>query len=403
MNKLSYEEAYEKITQLGCIPYFKKDEWIGSRKDKKLIKYWFIGKCGHKFYRDYSCVVNRKQVYCNLCALENQKKSQRMSIEEFNKYAEIFMEKDIKILSSYKDYKNFKQTLKCKCTICNIIFDLSLTNGLKKDSHGCINIPKGEQIVLSTLEINGIDYNYQKYIMELNLTSDFEIMLKNNNLIHIEIDGDQHYNYPNQFHKTYEDFLKAKDRDFEKDKWYEERGYRNIHIRYNVGGKNNEDINKIIYEIINGKYGECNLKVKNNNFNILEFNESYRNKKIIAYDLNGDLYKIFNSGIEAEKELGINNGTISECLYGKRNVKRAGKYIFTIYTENYPIKIDKYYYSNTKPILMYKDGVLKGEYSAGVNEIERIYKIPKSSLSRYLNGKGNNPGKKYGYDFKYKI
>ena len=51
--------------------------------------------------------------------------------------------------------------------------------------------------------------------------------------------------------------------------------------------------------------------------------------KIVQYDLNGNLIKVWNGIIDVEEELGINNGNISECCRGKR--KSAGGFIWKYY------------------------------------------------------------------------
>jgi hypothetical protein len=385
----------------NCEPSFTETEWEGSRKNKKLMKYWFIDKKGHVFYSAYDNIANGKKDCCNECGKQKQLEKQKLTENQYYNYVKVFeKDKKISIITFYKEYNNFRQKLKCKCMICNNVFEESIDNLLKKDSHGCVSISSGERIAISLFEENGIDYNYQMYIKELNLTSDFEIKLMDNSLLHLEIDGDQHYEYPNEFHKNYREFVNSKERDIKKDQWYSKKGYKNIHIRYNVGGKNNDDINLILYKIINGLYGECQRKSINPTFNIDDLlNENSKNKKIIAYTLDGKFYNVYKSILEAEKDLCVDNSSISECLNQRRNCRRSGDYIFKLFEENYPLEIPPYKNSKSKVILVYKDGILADTVNS-LRELSEKYQIPKSSMSRYLNGIGGNP-KNGEYDFKY--
>lgn len=403
MSKLNYEQAIELIKLKGCTPCFTEDEWIGIIKNKQKIKYWFKDDNGHEFYRSYSNVVYNNQINCNDCAKAIQAKSQKLSYEEFINYKNNFIDnKYIEILSDYSEYKNRNQKLQCKCILCNKLFTESIANIDKKQSHGCLKISKGELLTMSLFEENQISYSYQVYIPELNLISDFEIKLTNGKIIHLEIDGDQHYEYPNEFHKTYEDYLKAKNRDVKKDNWYLDNNNINIHIRYNIGGKHNDDLASILNDIINGYYGECNKTNIKSEFNILNIiNKSSKNKKIIAYTLDGKFYKVYENILSAENDLKVDNSCISECLYNKRNIKRAGNYIFKLYSDNYPLTIKPYKFSLSKPVLIFKNGIFIEELN-NLSQVQDKYKIHKSTLSRYLTGKDKISPKKY-YDFKYKI
>lgn len=49
-------------------------------------------------------------------------------------------------------------------------------------------------------------------------------------------------------------------------------------------------------------------------------------KKVIQYDLQGNFIKEWGSTMEVERELKINNSSISKCCLGKRN--KAGGYIW---------------------------------------------------------------------------
>lgn len=399
--KISYEQACKNIKLNNCLPLFSEEEWEGSRNNKKIIKYWFRDKMGHDFYCRYDSVANGRKTCCNKCSKQSQINNQKLNKDEYDNVIKDFkINKNIRILTVYKDYKNIRQKLKCKCLLCSKIFNESIDNIRKKDSHGCETIPKGERIVIDMFEKNGIDYKYQIYIQELNVTSDFEIKLKNNSILHLEIDGDQHYDFPNEFHKNYDDFLKQQYRDSKKDNWYSKQGYKNLHIRYNIGGKKNDNIELVINNIIKSKYGKCETKNINKNFNIMNLlNKSNKNKKVIAYTLDGNFYEIFENMLEAEKKLNVDNACISECVYQKRNIKRAGNFIFKLYEENYPLHIEPYKKSSEKSILIFKNGIFIEEIKS-LNATARKYNIYSSSLCRYLKGKCKNPS--LIYDFSYK-
>ena len=327
--------------------------------------------------------------------------AKKLTEKQFENYKNDFIiKKDIKILVNYEDYVNNSNKMKCICLLCNKEFNQSLVNLQKKNNHGCFKISSGERIVLTFLEHNGIKYDYQVYT-SLGTISDFEIKLKDNKILHLEIDGDQHYNYPNEFHKTYEDFIKAQKRDSDKDKLYLKNGHMNLHIRYNHGGKNNDNILKILEDIKGNKYGVCILKEKNLAFNIQDLKRiDPKNKKIISYNLNGEYLNTYESILDAVKDLNIDKSSISECLRGKRNISRAGNYIFKLYEDNYPLNIEPYKFNLSKEIILIKDNIEIKEFPSLKLLCEEM-KIAKSTTCRYLNGKGRNPLKN-GLDLKYK-
>ena len=69
---------------------------------------------------------------------------------------------------------------------------------------------------------------------------------------------------------------------------------------------------------------------------IKEINSSYKFKKIIEYDINGNFIRIWDSIKEASKFYNISESRISHsCIKEQR-----GKYIFRYYINNYPLKIN---------------------------------------------------------------
>lgn len=400
--KISYEEAVQRILNSGCQPLFKEHEWMGVVYKYKKVKYWFLDKNGHMFYATFDNVVVKNKILCNACSREKQTHKSRLNEIKYKKYSDLFYnEKSIRVLTPHSEYIHQNQKLSCFCEICKIEFKESLANLQKLSLHKCVRVSSGERIVWEFLEKNGISYDYQVYIQEIGLISDFEIKLKDGGLIHLEIDGDQHYSCKNQFHKNSDDFLNSQKRDKIKDDWYTKRSHKNIHIRYNHCGKHNDNILLILNDIFDGVYGECNFKSPNLQFNILDIVRlNFNSKKIIAYTLNGNFYGIYNSLLEAEQHLGVDDATISECLYGKRNVQRAGNYMFKLFTENYHLKIQPYKRTTSKPILVYLDGKFIEEVES-LNAVCKKYNVPSASLSRSLNNKGQKPNSPFNFNYKH--
>lgn len=84
------------------------------------------------------------------------------------------------------------------------------------------------------------------------LLNGFEIDCYNPELkIGFEYNGEQHYNFPNAFHKTKEEFEKQQQRDIEKNNIALEKGIKLITIRYDEPLTEELIINKI-KEVSNG-------------------------------------------------------------------------------------------------------------------------------------------------------
>lgn len=78
-----------------------------------------------------------------------------------------------------------------------------------------------------------------------------------------------------------------------------------------------------------------------------------KNSMIIAYDLDGNLYKIFNSQAEAEKETGISSKLINKALKRTNGYSKTNKFQWKYYYNNYPIKIDKWIDNTLKIVCQY--------------------------------------------------
>ena len=57
-----------------------------------------------------------------------------------------------------------------------------------------------------------------------------------------------------------------------------------------------------------------------------DLKEDYRKKKVIQYDLEGELVKVFDSISDASKQTEINKSSIAKCCRGER--KKAGDFIW---------------------------------------------------------------------------
>ena len=60
-----------------------------------------------------------------------------------------------------------------------------------------------------------------------------------------------------------------------------------------------------------------------------DLKEDYRKKKVIQYDLEGELVKVFDSISDASKASGVNKSSIAKCCRGER--KKAGNFIWKFF------------------------------------------------------------------------
>jgi len=118
-----------------------------------------------------------------------------------------------------------------------------------------------------------------------------------------------------------------------------------------------------------------------------KFKKTIKKKiKIVSYDLEGNLYKVFNSQSEAERMTGIKSRQINKCLRQK-NKKRAGDYQWFYYNDKSPNKINKWVDPNLKSILQldlnYK---LIKKYNS-LNDASNFLNLNYKTIWNYLNGK----------------
>lgn len=311
--RFSLEEVKDKVRKVGC--EFLDDEYIGDKHKHKFL----CSKCKEKtFIRTLNDVTHKThpKTMCLDCAIESRNEKQKVTEYKYNNYKKRFKENQfIEILTDYKDYVNYStKNLKCHCLICNNTKYMSLSQLKDLESGmgcGCAFISCGERIVLEFLEHNGIDYEFQK-LLPNGLYADFEIKLKNNKLLLLEVDGSQHYIYRKHFYKSYEDFLNAQNNDKIKAHFYENQGNKVLRIKYenSHGVKNwkNDDIYGILKNLLDGKYGEFQRKQIDENFSIINVAKHHTMyKKILTYTLDGKFYKEFNSHQECIDELKISN------------------------------------------------------------------------------------------------
>jgi hypothetical protein len=109
-------------------------------------------------------------------------------------------------------------------------------------------------------------------------------------------------------------------------------------------------------------------------------------RKIVAYNLNGTLCRIFNTQVEAEKITGIKSRQINKCLKNN-NKKRAGNYQWFYYNENSPQKIKEWINPQLKPVYQYdlNDEFLK-KYDS-IKEAAKINNITYTTISKCCYGK----------------
>ena len=129
-------------------------------------------------------------------------------------------------------------------------------------------------------------------------------------------------------------------------------------------------------------------------------NNDHYNKKIIAYNLNGDLVRIFKSIKEASETLGISREHISEILNSKKYRKSLKGFMFKYYTSSYKNKIKPY---KNKRALKIDCFDLNGNYIdtfKSVHIAAKYFNIDNGSISKCINGKVSRVG---NYVFKKHI
>lgn len=200
MGKLTLDQVKQRTLDVGS-------EFLDGFYVNNSYRHRFrCSACGEEFINILASVTNKKHpiTKCEKC-YRKTRKSQKLSEEKFNKYKQKFIsENKIEILTPYSEYQKNSQKLECRCLICDEIFYKNISNMTSGQMHGCLFVSKGERIALTYFENNGVQYNYQVTLSN-GLISDFEILLENGTL-HLEINGDQHYEYNERYFSSHEDF-----------------------------------------------------------------------------------------------------------------------------------------------------------------------------------------------------
>lgn len=124
------------------------------------------------------------------------------------------------------------------------------------------------------------------------------------------------------------------------------KGYMTVHL-YKYGKDHQKLVHRLVaeafienpfqFEKVNHKdENPSNNRVDNLEWCTQKYNMNYGNvknkiskgnsKPIIQFSINGETIKKYSSILQAEKETGISNGSIGDCLHGRR--KTAGGYIW---------------------------------------------------------------------------
>ena len=99
------------------------------------------------------------------------------------------------------------------------------------------------------------------------------------------------------------------------------------------------------------------------------YNPKKTSVQVLAYDLNGNFIKLFQSQSDISRELKI---PVSNISFAIKNSIRCRNYIFMKKeTDNYPLKIEPYIKKNQRPVEQIKNNKVIATYS-GVREAERI-------------------------------
>ena len=232
---------------LGCPRCSKKERYTHEQISEKihdvqpnirmLEKYHGINtsvlmecvKCGYQWKTAPSSIIHSKSG-CPKCVGVARKTNE--------KFVEELYEKDPTIIPLTK-YKQNKEKIECKCSVCGIIWEASPNALLRKNATGCprCRSSKGERKIANHLDVLGIDFIQQKSFPDLKATHSllFDFYLPTQNMC-IEYDGQQHF-YPVKFaglkdKKAEERFAVTQKRDAIKTQYCKDKGIELIRIPY---------------------------------------------------------------------------------------------------------------------------------------------------------------------------
>lgn len=140
------------------------------------------------------------------------------------------------VLEETSNRKNGDIVWKCQCECGNLCYIPTsyLTSGHTK-SCGCLNSSYGELKITNLLQSNNIpfqkEYSFNNLKFEdTNYFARFDFYVNNKYLI--EFDGEQHFNFKNNWHDTLQDFVKRQEHDRIKNQYCKEYNIPLIRIPY---------------------------------------------------------------------------------------------------------------------------------------------------------------------------
>lgn len=113
-------------------------------------------------------------------------------------------------------YVNSRSKIQMRCPQSHII---EITPSNFKKGHNCsiCSESAGEQLLRAVLASLKFSFETQYILSSLpNRKYDFAITIENNRLLFIEWDGQQHFEYPNFFHKNQDEFFERREADIQK-------------------------------------------------------------------------------------------------------------------------------------------------------------------------------------------
>lgn len=209
--------------------------------DKNGHRYWVCKcECGNIKEISGSSLIANKTLSCG--CLHSELTSQNKFIDISNQ--------TFGFLTTIKRVGKIGETVKylCKCNNCGntIIVDKNNLISGHTISCGCLK-SKGEFLIRQFLLKNNISFQTEYIFKELpKRRFDFAILNDKKEVQYlIEFDGKQHFNYINTWHKTEEEFIKAKNRDKQKDDWCKKMNIKLYRINYkdNIEEKLNQIFN----------------------------------------------------------------------------------------------------------------------------------------------------------------
>ena len=210
------------------------------RKSGKIFLDLKCKKCKRIFSMSYSHFLHCENCVCY------RKKTEKIFLKE--------AEKKFPNLFIYSDFKYNGSEIKSKfiCKKCKKMFERTPHEFLRSGNCPYCRPHKTENRIATWLEKEGLEQNkdfFRKWTFEdlkdkSYLRFDYYIPYKK---LFIEFNGDQHYKFPNGFHKTYRDFLVQKHHDWLKRKYAKDNGYKLLTISY----KNKYNLEQVLEENFN--------------------------------------------------------------------------------------------------------------------------------------------------------